>query len=333
MSQHAVSVNRCREIISHFRSSSVMVIGDVMLDEYLWGEVTRISPEAPVPIVEVSSTSLKLGGAANVASNLKSIGAKPCLVTVAGNDANGKRLCALIEEAGMSCSGIVSSSSRPTTLKTRILAQHQQVVRADHESRNPLTKHESSLLLEKVHHALGSVKAVILSDYGKGILAAETLSGIIDACKKRGVFLAVDPKKRFFEEYDGASLITPNLREAWQAIGMPAEPYSELSVKKLGWELVDKHNLPLLLITLGEKGMALFESAKRKFSRLDTAAQKVYDVTGAGDTVISVFTAAMACGATPFEAAFLANHAAGVTVGEIGTATVSPQALLAACKS
>jgi D-glycero-beta-D-manno-heptose-7-phosphate kinase len=333
MSHKMVSVKRCREIVARFHSSSLMVIGDAMLDEYLWGEVSRISPEAPVPIVEVSSTSLKLGGAANVASNLKAVGVKPFLVSVAGSDSNGKRLCGLIEEAGMTCKGVVASSARPTTLKTRILAQHQQVVRADHESRSPLSVKESSLLLERVRQALGKVSAVILSDYGKGILTGDTLAGILTLCKKKSLFTAVDPKKRFFEEYTGASLITPNLKEAYQAMGLPIEPYSEASVKKLGWELLDKHDLPLLLITLGEKGMALFESKGRKFSRLDTAAKKVYDVTGAGDTVISVFTAAMACGATPFEAAFLANHAAGITVGEIGTATVSPKALLDSCRS
>jgi D-glycero-beta-D-manno-heptose-7-phosphate kinase len=333
MSHQMVSVKRCSEIISRFHSSSLMVIGDVMLDEYLWGQVSRISPEAPVPIVEVSSTTLKLGGAANVASNLKAIGAKPFLVSVAGSDSNGKRLCGLIEDAGMTCKGVVSSSARPTTLKTRILAQHQQVVRADLESRSSLSAKESSLLLERMRQALGKVSAVILSDYGKGILTGETLAGILALCKKKGIFTSVDPKKRFFEEYAGASLITPNLKEAYQAMGIPIDPYSEASVKKLGWELLDKHDLPLLLITLGEKGMALFESKGRKYSRLDTVAKKVYDVTGAGDTVISIFTAAMACGASPFEAAFLANHAAGITVGEIGTATVSPKALLDSCRS
>jgi D-glycero-beta-D-manno-heptose-7-phosphate kinase len=327
----SVSLPRIKNIISRMRGISVMVAGDVMLDEYWWGSVNRISPEAPVPVVEVNSVTVKLGGAANVAGNILALGARSHLVSVAGRDRDGTRMRSLIEKSGMRPSGLVFSKGRHTTLKTRIVAQHQQVVRADHESTGPLNPRETAAALKAVDRVIGSVSAVILSDYGKGVLSGAFLPAVIERCLKRKIFVAVDPKKRFFKEYAGVSLITPNLKEAWQALGVPPVPYSEKSVRALGWELVDKHQLPLLLITLGEHGMALFESHGRRFSHLETAAQKVYDVTGAGDTVISAFTAAMAAGASPFEAAFLANHAAGITVGELGTATVSAQALLNAC--
>ena len=331
MKKTLVSPDRCSEILSKFSSASVMVLGDAMLDEYWWGEVSRISPEAPVPIVEVRSTSLKLGGAANVAGNLKSLGIKPFLATLCGTDANGDRLRALLGEGGQTAEGIVSSNSRPTTLKTRIVAQHQQIVRADHEAVHDLTDDEFTSLWHPVQEQVRKVQAIILSDYGKGVLSFRLVRAVIEESRKHGVFVAVDPKKRYFEEYSGANLITPNFKEALAAMGFPPTVYSIELVQRMGWELIDKHSLPLLLITLGEKGMALFNADGRSFFHLETAAKKVYDVTGAGDTVISCFTAAMACGALPIEAAWLANHAAGLTVAELGTATVDADSLLAAC--
>jgi D-glycero-beta-D-manno-heptose-7-phosphate kinase len=331
MAKASVPKSRSRRIIGQFSHASIMVVGDAMLDEYLWGTASRISPEAPVPVVEVESHTLKLGGAANVAANLKRLGITPHLVALCGADADGERLRSLIHEGDMSSEGLFVSRSRPTTLKTRVMAQHQQIVRADHESRRQPDDEEFRLMLSHVRSLAPDMDAVILSDYAKGVLAPPAARAFVAACRDAKIFIAVDPKQRDFSVYAGANVITPNLKEARQALGLEVEPYSEEQVRELGWQLIDLTRLPLLLVTLGEHGMALFEREKRAYSHLHTTAQKVYDVTGAGDTVISAFTAACACGATPQEAAFVANHAAGLTVAELGTATVDPEALAHRC--
>ena len=326
-----VDPNALNRIVAAMKQCTIMVVGDVMLDEYMWGDVRRISPEAPVPVVEVESVTRRLGGAANVVQNLTRLGVGSVLVSVCGNDENGKNLRKMLQETGCNTDGLVGSDKRPTTIKTRIMARHQQIVRADREVTFDAGTEESDELWNKFEKAFAHVKGVIISDYGKGVISQPLIGNLIDKCKKAGMFVAIDPKERYFELYHGVSVITPNLKEAHAMSGMAYRSCTDEDIRKLGWGLIDKLQLPYLLITLSERGMALFENKSRTFHHLPTVARKVFDVTGAGDTVISVYSAAITSGATPFEAAFLANHAAGLTVAELGTASVDPEALLADC--
>jgi D-glycero-beta-D-manno-heptose-7-phosphate kinase len=326
-----ISQKRLKQLVNGFSDSSIMVVGDSMLDEYVWGDVARISPEAPVPVVHVQSRSSRLGGAANVVQNLKSLGVIPFLVSLCGNDDTGNYLRKKLEQNGCKSDGLVASPHRPTTIKTRIMARHQQIVRVDSETVSDLTKEETGALWNHVSALIPRVKGVIISDYSKGVVSKPFLARILAACKKRNLFVAIDPKERHFDLYKGVNVITPNLKEAHAVLGVPNAHVNDREIEALGWKIVKKLNLPYLLITLSERGMALFERDSRTFSHLPTMARNVFDVTGAGDTVISVYAAAITSGAKPFEAAYLSNHAAGIIVGELGTACVTPLALLAAC--
>lgn len=302
-----------------------------MIDKYIWGEVRRISPEAPVPVVQAESQSQRLGGAANVVQNLSSLGVSPYLISLCGQDADGDELCAMLQKNGCGVEGLFKSKSRPTTCKTRILAGHQQIVRVDREITTEMNKEEFTNLWKHTVDILPRVQAVIISDYAKGVISQPYIGNLIKKCKSLGKFVAIDPKERHFNLYRGVSVMTPNLKEAHIALGEPYRQCSDEEIKTLGWKIIKKYNLPFLLITLSERGMALFQRDGFVFTHLPTVAQKVFDVTGAGDTVISAYCAAITCRATPIEAAFIANHAAGLTVAELGTACVSPDALLRAC--
>ena len=327
-----ISPERLDVIFSAFPQSRIMVAGDVMLDEYWWGDVRRISPEAPVPVVEIEETTVRLGGAANVVRNVGSLGAATQLIAAAGRDDTGRRLATMLGEAGCDTAGLYYSGSRPTTIKTRIIARGQQVVRADRELVADLSGEELSVLKAAFDRFLPHAGAVIVSDYAKGVICEPLLTYIIERCRTEGTFVAVDPKERHFELYRGVSVITPNLKEAHQVLGIPQpRRVADEEIEPLGWQIVDHLQLSYLLLTLSERGMALFSAADRSCILLPTMAQKVFDVTGAGDTVISVFTLAMASGAAPVEAAWIANHAAGLTVAELGTAAVNPAQLRAAC--
>ncbi len=331
MNQLTIVPEKIKKIVKKFSDTSIVVVGDIMLDEYLWGDVRRISPEAPVPVVHVESVSRRLGGAANVVQNLKKLGVKPLLVSVCGNDENGKNLISLLEEQRCCSQGVFVSANRPTTIKTRIVARNQQVVRADRELVEDLNEQEREYVWNRFEEFFNSSQGVIISDYGKGVISQPLIKHILEKCIINQKFVAIDPKDRHFDAYKKVSIITPNLREAHVMAGLTYRNCSDEEIEQLGWKLVDNLELPYLLITLSERGMALFERQNRLFTHLPTVARKVFDVTGAGDTVISVFTAAFTCGATPLEAAFLANHAAGLTVAELGTASVDPQAILADC--
>jgi D-beta-D-heptose 7-phosphate kinase/D-beta-D-heptose 1-phosphate adenosyltransferase len=333
MALFSLSQKRLKKIISSFPKVSIIVVGDSMLDEYIWGDVRRISPEAPVPVVSVESRSYRLGGAANVVNNLASVGVKTHLVSLCGNDDIGATLRDQLERAGCPSDGIVSSPNRKTTIKTRIMAKHQQIARVDSESVMPLTKEETEALWKQFCKFLPSAQGVVVSDYAKGVVSPSLVKRILFACKQRGIFTAIDPKERHFNLYKGVSVITPNLKEAHTALAIPYGPCSDDDVKRLGWAIVKKLDLPSLIITLSERGLALFERDTRRFTHQPTLAQNVFDVTGAGDTVISIYSAAIICGAKPVEAASLANHAAGLIVAQLGTACVAPDALLAACKT
>ena len=313
------------------RDTTIIVAGDCMIDEYYWGDVERISPEAPVPVVAVESVSRRLGGAANVVQNLSKLGVKTHLLSVCGKDDNGITLESMLQEIGCSLEGLFRSANRPTSIKTRIIARHQQVVRADRELIADLYEDECTALTDSFDRFLGHTDGVIIADYGKGVVSPVLICRIIKKCAEKGTFTAIDPKDRYISSYRGASIITPNLKEAHMLAGVPFSHCSNEEIKALGWKIIDTYDIDTLLITLSERGIALFCSDGRQFNHLPTVAQKVFDVTGAGDTVISVFTAAIASGATPLEGAFLANHAAGLTVAQLGTASVNPEELLAVC--
>jgi rfaE bifunctional protein kinase chain/domain len=331
MNQPPVSNAALKKVIAAIPSRKIMVIGDIMLDEYLWGEVRRISPEAPVPVLEVEASSDRLGGAANVVQNLASLGVEPTLISICGSDAKGRDLKRMLEEIGCRTDGLVFTGSRPTTVKTRIMAKQQQIVRVDREVRRDLSGPELKKIIQNFDRQISEVHGVIVSDYDKGVISKDFIAHIITTCRKLGVFMAIDPKERHFDLYQGVDVITPNLKETLNALGVQHRHFEMEEIIELGWRLADKLELKYLLLTLSERGMAVYERSERRVTHLPTVARKVFDVTGAGDTVIGVFTAAMAAGALPATAAFIANHAAGVTVGELGTASVDLATLLRVC--
>jgi D-beta-D-heptose 7-phosphate kinase/D-beta-D-heptose 1-phosphate adenosyltransferase len=320
-----IQKERFDHIFSQWGGQRILVLGDVMLDEYLWGNVSRISPEAPVPVVEIVKESLKLGGAANVALNVKSLGDEPILVGVIGNDRNGERMMDALNETGITTAGIFIDYPRQTTVKTRVIAHNQQVVRADRENTEEISKEIEGEIINFVKGRINDISGVIVSDYGKGVITYQLLTELIELCKQNEIFVAVDPKETHFMNYKEVSLITPNHHEAGFAYGKRIK--DEKILEEVGWGLLEKLKVKSLLITLGEKGMSLFE-ADRTLTHLPTRAKKVYDVTGAGDTVISSFTCAYAAGANYKESALISNHAAGIVVGEIGTAQVTKQELV-----
>lgn len=307
-------------LISRMGRSRVLILGDVMVDEYLLGSVERISPEAPVPVVEVSTTRTLLGGAANVAANIRALGDDPILVGVSGQDDAAEKLGALLEAKGISRNFIVTDTSRPTTIKTRLIAHSQQVVRFDQERRTPLDDATEKLILDRISDMVDSIQAVIISDYGKGVITPSLLSTVTEMCNERSIFIAVDPKETNFHNYRRVSLITPNHHEAGFAYGRKI--LNETDLHEVGNGLLEKLEVRSLLITRGSEGMSLF-STEAEPTHIPTFARNVYDVTGAGDTVIATFVSAICAGAELDEAAVFANAGAGYTVGEIGTATIT----------
>lgn len=312
------------QIIDQFRGRRLMVIGDLILDRFVWGSVSRISPEAPVPIVEVERISDHAGGAANVAANLASLGASVFPLGVVGDDRAGQLLCQKMEDAGIATTGLLTASGRSTSLKSRVVARHQQVCRTDRETRTPLSGETVSRLLEVATASLGDVEGVIFSDYAKGVVEPRISTEIIRMARGKGKFVAVDPKGRDFTKYAGASVITPNQLEFEQAAGLDLRPGSADS--EAARELIERTSIQALLVTRGELGMHLYEPLQT--SSIKTAAREVFDVTGAGDTVISVFTLSHVSGASLYESAVLANLAAGLVIAKLGTASVSRKELV-----
>lgn len=313
-----------REIANSVKGAQILVVGDLMLDEYVWGDVERISPEAPVPVVNVRSESIRLGGASNVVQNLKRLGADPVQVSVCGRDSAGERYMGMLSDMGCRCEGILRSEARVTTLKTRIMAGKQyQIVRVDRERIDDLSTEERENLQEFFDSEIDRSKGVIVSDYGKGVVTEELLSHIIGRCREKGVLVSVDPKVRHFSLYKGVDTMTPNIKEAFK--GLEQEYRSDISMKEIedmGWKLLDRLGIKSLVITLGRQGMAVFERSQGEWLQMPTFAREVFDVTGAGDTVISTLTAVLSTGASLKDAAFIANHAAGLAEGEVGTATI-----------
>jgi D-beta-D-heptose 7-phosphate kinase/D-beta-D-heptose 1-phosphate adenosyltransferase len=310
------------KILREFKHKKILVIGDLILDRYIWGKVNRISPEAPVPVVEVSQENYLLGGAANVAHNIISLGGHASIVGVAGKDRGGDIIKRMMEEKGIHCDGVLFGSCA-TTVKTRVIAHGQQVVRFDREDRTQIDGKKLGAILGYIGNVISAHDAVIISDYKKGVVSPGLMKEIMKRAKKKNLFIAVDPKVGHFDYYRHVSLITPNLHEASVASGIDIK--DEKSLLEAGRMLLRKLACQAVLITRGEQGMSLFR--KDSVVHIPTAARNVYDVTGAGDTVIAAFTLAYAAGGTMEDAAVVANHAAGIVVGEVGTAVVKPEQL------
>jgi len=321
----AISKERLEKIAGNIGNARILILGDIMLDEYLYGTVSRISPEAPVPVVEINEEQLRLGGAANVANNVAALGDKPLLLGTVGEDDASIKLSQLLKSRGIDREFLVNDKKRRTTIKTRIIAHSQQVVRADREDAIEISSEVERVVFERFKSALDDIKAVIISDYGKGLITESLLNKVIPACREKGIFVGVDPKESHFFNYKKVSVVTPNHHEAGFVAGRRIRTENDL--KDVGQLLLEKLQSDSVLITRGEKGMTLFTSAG-EVRHVPTVAKKVFDVTGAGDTVIASFVASVAAGADLFEATVISNCAAGKVVGEIGTATVSVKNLI-----
>ncbi len=313
-----------QKVVQQFSDQPILVVGDLMLDRFVWGRVERISPEAPVPVVEVVKETVHLGGAANVAYNLAVLKARPLLVGVVGSDEAGDRLVEELHRQEISSEGIVRDKGRSTTIKTRIIAHNQQVCRTDREDKTPLSQGTVDQMRSTFQTLLEQVQGMILSDYAKGALSAALVVDLIQEARQAKKFLAVDPKSGDFSVYRGASIVTPNKKEAVRASGV--EIVDEASFLQAGQKLLEVTASDYLLITRGEEGMTLFEG--KEHSHIPTVAREVFDVSGAGDTVIASLTLAVAAGASIRDAAILANHAAGVAVGKLGTAAATGEEIL-----
>lgn len=312
--------HRAQQIINKFTDRRIVVLGDLMLDEFIWGEVRRISPEAPVPVVEVKRETWHLGGAGNVVSNLLGLGARAFPVGIVGDDGAAAQLRNRFAELGADTSGIITDSSRPTTRKTRIVAHSQQMVRADREDRAPIKEDAENRIISAFIDALENTDAIIVSDYDKGLLTPRVLGAAIGAAQAQGKIVCLDPKIRNFNHYRKVDVITPNQLEAERVTNI--EIIDESSLSAAAHCIRDMLDCKTVLITRGEHGMSLLDR-QGEITHIPTVAREIYDVTGAGDTVISAFTAALAAGATATDAAWLANVAGGVVVMKRGTATVS----------
>lgn len=304
----------------------IVVVGDVMLDLYLWGDTARISPEAPVPIIDAQRETVRLGGAANVARNIRDLGGRPWLIGVVGDDPSGRDLRREIGAGGIAADRIFTDPSRRTTTKTRVVARNQQVVRIDREDVREIAGPTLERVRDAAVTAVRGAAGVVISDYGKGVLTPPLLTDLLEEAIRRGVPICVDPKESHFRLYKGVTVLTPNLYEAGNAFGRRISDPSILH--EAGQALRAQFEAKSLLITQGEEGMTLFEQDGSE-THYPALAMEVFDVTGAGDTVVSCFAMAVAAGGSLRSAALLSNHAAGLVVREIGTASASPEALQA----
>jgi len=319
---------RVTEILNALRDRNVVVLGDVMLDEFVWGDVTRISPEAPVPVVDVRRESVHLGGAANVLANLLALGAHGTVAGVVGTDEAGRRLRHGLRELGARDDNLITDETRPSTIKTRIIAHSQLVVRADRESRAPVNSKLEDEIVSCLKEALLEAHAFVVSDYDKGVVTPRILHEILPFAYER-VPVLIDPKLRNFNHYRPATLVTPNHHEALRM--SDSEDHSDDGSHQAARVIREKLGCDAVLITRGDRGMMLLEDGGEPVY-VETAAREVYDVTGAGDTVIAALAGALATGATMVEAATLANHAAGIVVAKVGTATATADELIATFK-
>ncbi|MDP1853332.1 MAG: D-glycero-beta-D-manno-heptose-7-phosphate kinase [Candidatus Omnitrophota bacterium] len=319
-----MNISKIKQIISRFHKAKVLVIGDLILDEFIWGKVDRISPEAPVPVVRVESESFMPGGASNVANNIAALGAKVYLSGITGNDKNADILRGELKKKGIDLGGVIIDGERPTTLKTRIIAHHQQVVRVDRESAMPIEDNLCDQILTFIRQKIDSIDALIIEDYGKGLITARLLSEIIPLARKHKKIITVDPKIDHFSYYKGITSITPNTQEAEGISGIKIKV--DADIDRVGKKIINELGSESVLLTLGENGMRLFTKDGR-ITHISTVAQEVFDVSGAGDTVIATFTLSLSCGAKMQEAAYISNYAAGIVVGKVGVAVVTKEEL------
>ena len=331
--QAEFDIVRFNRLLAGFAGKRILVIGDLMLDEFIWGRVSRISPEAPVPVVDVTGESYYPGGAANVARNVQEFTDKVAVMGVAGADSHGRQLLELLEDSGIDTSGIQRDAAFLTTVKTRIIARNQQVVRVDRERRTPLTPEQTERARNHLDGVAAGLDAIIVADYGKGLLTQPLADYICRTARGHNKILTVDPHPHTSLSWQGATAIKPNRAEAFMAAGLPpsdpvAPVLSDQPLIEAGNRLLRLWKTGSVLITLGEHGMLLFQSGSQPYPT-PTRAKDVFDVSGAGDTALAVFTLGLAAGATPAEAAELANCASGIVVGKLGTATVTAAELQA----
>ncbi|MBX9659274.1 MAG: D-glycero-beta-D-manno-heptose-7-phosphate kinase [Nitrospiraceae bacterium] len=323
----SVSQKALRQYLQRFPQASLLVIGDLILDHYVMGRVSRISPEAPVPVVHVESETLRLGGAANVFNNILALGGKADLCGVIGADESGRLLLKELGKSRSGRGGVIIDHDRPTTRKSRVIAHNQQIVRYDMEGRQELKGTLQKRLLRYVESRIRELSCIVVSDYAKGVVSAALMTELTRMAALRKIPIIVDPKVEHFSYYKGVTVMTPNHLEATQAAGLHGD--DDQTINQAGAVIRQRLGCQSVLITRGEKGMSLYEGEGTSW-HLPTQARQVYDVTGAGDTVIGTLALALATGANMREAATLANHAAGIVVGMVGTATVSPKQLLEA---
>ncbi len=330
-----LSIKRLNELRKNFNGLKIAVIGDMMLDCYFWGEVKRISPEAPVPVVEVGDEFYRFGGAANVALNILKLGGIPIPIGVIGYDNDGTIFTSLLRENNIEAVGLIVDESRPTTSKTRVIAHNQHVVRIDKESKDYLKKNIQAKLFDYLNQYLSSLDGIILQDYNKGVLSPALIEKIISSAKKRDLLITVDPKFNNFFNYKNVSVFKPNRKEAEDVLGMKIR--TDDDILYAGNKIMDNLNAKNVLLTLGEGGIAVFSSdasdeKEKKVKRMPTKARKVADVSGAGDTVISTLTMALAASADIYEASYIANYAGGIVCEEVGIIPIELDRLFSTIK-
>lgn len=308
------SIKRLNELKKNFYGKKILIVGDMMLDCYLWGDVKRISPEAPVPVVEIENEFYRFGGAANCALNIIKLGGFPIPVGVIGNDNFGTIFTSLINEVSIDSRGIITDKKRPTTAKTRIIAHNQHVVRIDKESKANISTEIQKKLFQFISDVIKEIDGIILQDYNKGVLTSWLIKNIILLARKNKKLITVDPKFSNFFSYKNVTVFKPNRKEAEDVLGMKIKNSNDVSIA--GKKLIEKLKADFVLLTLGEEGIAVFNNKSEK--RMPTKARKVADVSGAGDTVISTLTIALAAGADIYEASYLANYAGGLVCEEVG---------------
>jgi rfaE bifunctional protein kinase chain/domain len=311
-------------ILERFRGKRIAVLGDLMLDRYYWGSVHRISPEAPVPVVEVDSESVRFGGAANVANNIQALGGIPLLIGLVGNDHPGQMMAGMMAERGMDTVGLVTDADRPTTIKTRVIASEQHVVRIDNETKAPCPEELQSRIVDGVRYHIRELDAILIEDYNKGVVTRPVIEEVLAVARKYDKIVAVDPKFDNFLEFKGVTVFKPNRRETEEVLG--GRLRTDEDVERAGRRLLDLLEAENVLLTRSAEGMSLFERGGGSF-HLPTAAEHVVDVSGAGDTVISTLTIALAAGASIRDACLLADCAGGVVVGAVGIVPVTPDQL------
>jgi D-beta-D-heptose 7-phosphate kinase/D-beta-D-heptose 1-phosphate adenosyltransferase len=327
-----MDLKRLRQILDRAASKRILVIGDLMLDEFVWGKVGRISPEAPVPVVEVTGESFFPGGAANVARNLREFLDRVSVIGMVGKDRSGQQLRELLAQRKIDISDSIEDEKFPTIVKTRIIARHQQVVRVDREKIARPSTAQIGKVVAAVRKRLPLFDAIIFEDYGKGFVTRDLVAQIAREARAAKKIVTADPNPQNLIDWSGMTAVKPNRAEAFLAAGIPdrdseASPKKDIDLVHAGKELLQKWGVQYLLITLGEHGVMFFEKGKRPH-HIPTKARDVFDVSGAGDTAIAMFTLALVCNATPLEAAQIANHASAVVVGKLGTATVTREQLI-----